>query len=82
MSDLEGVDDDVGGDEDGAQGAGGQAAGLVVDLRPEQHQQGVGGEEQQAGQVQQHRPHQRRVQPLHLRAPGGHTASATPRSGE
>ncbi len=35
-------------DEDGAQGACGHAARLVVDLCPEEHQQRVGGEEQQA----------------------------------
>ena len=73
---LEGVDDDVGGEEDGAQRPRGQAARLVVDLRPEQHQQRVGAEEEQPRQVQQHRLQRRRLQRLHLRAADGCTVSA------
>ncbi len=41
------VDHDVDGGEDGPQRARGHAARLVVDLGPEEDQQGVRGEEEQ-----------------------------------
>ena len=58
--------DDVGSDEDRAQGAGGQAPCLVVDFSPEKDQQCVCREEKQTRQIQQHSPHELRLPTLDL----------------
>ena len=72
---LDSIDERVEGHEHRAQRGGGQGAGLVIDLRPEQHQQRVGAEEQQARQVQQHLLHDGRVHGLDLGQTGARLLS-------